>query len=491
MKRHIFVPKACSIEPRIVSNSGFARGPRGWGIILSAIISLVPFGGIDTAAIAQEQKVDQSRWMVGLARCDVTPQGPIWLAGYAARNKPSEGVLAPLEAKALCLQDAEGNRGLLLTMDLIGLRKAVAEKLCTQITEKTALRREQILLNYSHTHTGPVLALTAPTGYSMPPEAQETVVRYTEDLLVKLTDLAVRATQDLKPAQLAWGNGVASFAMNRREFTDRGVRIGVNPRGYVDRCVPVLRVTGENGQLLAVVFGYACHPTTLTGHHYEISGDYAGFAQANLEAEFPDLQAMFMIGCAADVNPHPRGETPHAKEHGQTLAAAVKEVLSGSLQPVRGPLKTALDWTEIPLQGGYSREQLEAMAKGPDYVAGNARRMLELLDRGETLAKSYQAPLAVWQFGDDLTLVALPGEVTSDYVPMIDTALGHLRLWIAAYCNEVFGYLPSAKVLKEGGYETRGIIPEPGFFAFEAEKVVVDQIRQMAQRLGRKIPEAP
>ena len=83
--------------------------------------------------------------------------------------------------------------------------------------------------------------------------------------------------------------------------------------------------------------------------------------------------------------------------------------------------------------------------------------MLAMLDRGEKLPTHYTCPLAVWQFGKDLTLVGLSGEVVVDYVTALERALGPNQLWIAGYCNDVFGYLPSARVLGEGGYETRGL----------------------------------
>ncbi|MCS7238048.1 MAG: neutral/alkaline non-lysosomal ceramidase N-terminal domain-containing protein [Thermoguttaceae bacterium] len=450
-------------------------------VLLAGVIPVGP-------AVAQQNQSDPAVWKVGLARVDITPTEPIWLAGYAARNKPSEGVLAPLFAKAMLLEDFQGNRGLIITLDIIGFRENVAAEVARRIEEKTGLKREQVLICFSHTHTGPIVSLGAVAGYSVDEPNRAVIESYTRRLIEQLGDLAASAAESLRPAGLQWGVGVAPFVMNRREFIERGVRIGFNPRGYVDRSVPVLKATSPEGESLAVLFGYACHNTTLTGQHYVISGDYAGFAQAKLEEELPGVQAMFVTGCAADANPHPRGEIEHARQHGSTLAAAVREVLGGPMQPVRGPLKLAYRRVDLPLQQ-FTEEQLRAMAKGPDYLAGNARRMLEMLEKGEPLPKTFPAPIAVWQFGTDLTLVALPAEVVSDYALLLDSALGHLKLWVAAYCNEVFGYIPSAKVLSEGGYECRGVYVAPGFFAPEVEEVIVKEVREMAAGLGRPVPE--
>jgi len=112
--------------------------------------------------------------------------------------------------------------------------------------------------------------------------------------------------------------------------------------------------------------------------------------------------------------------------------------------------------------------------------------MVAKLDRGEELASTYSSPVAVWQFGGDLTLVALSGEVVVDYVPLVEQAIGPLQLWIAAYCNDVFGYFPSARILKEGGYECRGLYTTEGFFAPSAQDALVAKVRDLALRAGRK-----
>jgi hypothetical protein len=149
-----------------------------------------------------------------------------------------------------------------------------------------------------------------------------------------------------------------------------------------------------------------------------------------------------------------------------------------------------LEDVAIPLAAAPSRDELEAMAKsGPGYKQGVARELLELLDKGEKIPTHYHAPLALWQFGDDLTLVALSGEVVADYVPLLERALGPLDLWIAAYSNDVFGYLPSQRVIEEGGYETRGIYyGGPGFFSPAAQDTVVKAVLDLAQKAGRKMP---
>jgi hypothetical protein len=279
--------------------------------------------------------------------------------------------------------------------------------------------------------------------------------------------------------------------MNRRESTANGVILGVNARGPADRSGPVLRIDAPDGKLKAVLFGAAVHGTTLTDKNYELCGDYAGFAQAYVQEKYPSAQAMFMLGCAGDANPYPRGSMELSRQHGQTLGKEVCRVLESKLRPVHGPLKVAFGNAELPLQATPSREELQKRAaKRGDIGAWVAKKMLTALDRGEKLPTHYQCPVAVWQLGTDLTLVALSGEVVVDYVYMLEKALGPNKLWIAAYSNDVYGYLPSARVLKEGGYETCGLYTGGvGWFDAKAQDVLVEKVRELAKQVGRPLAD--
>ncbi|HEY7312314.1 MAG TPA: neutral/alkaline non-lysosomal ceramidase N-terminal domain-containing protein [Gemmataceae bacterium] len=432
----------------------------------------------------------EPEWKVGLAQVKITPERPVFLAGYASRNKPFTKVESDLYAKALALEDRQGQRVVLVTSDLIGFPVEVAEPICERLRRKAGLKREQILLNSSHTHTGPMLLLKATGGEGLTAAELERNVEYTRQLQDKVVDLVERAAARLEPAKLSWGAGVCPFVMNRREFTPKGVILGVNPRGLADRVAPVLRIDTPDGKLRAVLFGAAVHGTTLTGDNYELCGDYAGFAQSYIQDKHPSVQAMFLLGCAGDANPYPRGKMEFAREHGVTLGKEVCRVLETKLHPVNGPLTIAFDRAALPLQAPPARAELEKQAAGKSGLQPwIAKRMLAVLDRGEKLPTHYNCPLAVWAFGGDLTLVALSGEVVVDYVRLLEKALGPNNLWLAAYCNDVFGYLPSARVLKEGGYETRGLYSGGiGLFAPKAQDVLVEKVRALAKKAGRALP---
>jgi hypothetical protein len=447
-----------------------------WGILCLLFL----LAGLGASAAEPE-------WKVGLAQMKITPEQPVLLSGYAGRNKPFTKVTADLYVKALVLEDSKGARAVVVTSDLLGFSAAVAEPICARIEKKTGLKRAHVLLTSSHNHAGPQLGLKV--GAKGGGEALRTI-EYTRQLQDRVVAVVAQAAASLKPARLAAGSGVVHFVMNRREFTPRGVILGVNPRGLADRSVPVLRIDDPDGKPRAILFGAAAHNTTLGGDNYEVCGDYAGFAQSYVQERFPKAQAMFMLGCAGDANPYPRGTMELARKHGRALADEVVRVLAGKLRPVRGPLTIAFDRVDLPLRALPREELAKLAADRRSAQVWGAARLLAMLDKGEKLPAHYTCPVTVWQFGRDLTLVGLSGEVVVDYVSRLEKALGPNNLWIVAYCNDVFGYLPSARVLAEGGYETRGLYSGgAGFFTPRAEEVLVRKVRELAGKAGRKLPE--
>ncbi len=419
-----------------------------------------------------------SLWQVGLARRDITPTEPMPLAGYANRTEPFESIATPLALNALALQDFAGARALLITADFIGFDASLAGTIRGELVRRGELSPDAILLNGSHTHFGPQ-AIRA--WIENAPQYADVSERYIERLASLAVEAGLEALSAMRPARLSWGAGVALFVINRREFTDHGVVLGANPRGLADRTAPVLRIDDELGNVRAVLFGAAAHCVTCVSHPLEINGDYAASARIELERRYPGAQAMFILGCAGDARPHPKGDKAHAAMHGAALPEEVSRVLeSGTLNPVRGPLRTALDYADLPLRHFETLEQLEAYAgEASSHHRFFVDKALALMRDGKPIPRTYPAPFALWNFGGDLALVGYSGETLVDYVPLAERVLGPRRLWIAGYCNDKYGYLPSPKVLEEGGYETRGLYCEIGLFTPEVFDVVAQSLERL------------
>ena len=337
-------------------NSSFPGWIGGWlaRLLLALLVGPAPFSGNDVRG--ESARPDALR--VGLARVCITPERPLWLHGYASpsRFRPSDGKLNDLYAKAMAIEDARGERAVLITVDLCVLRAAEAKALFDRLTAKTGLQRRQLLVNFSHTHSGPILGASDMGRYPMPKQDQEATLEYTARLYDRLAGVAQAALADLRPATLAWGTGKCGFVRNRRQYHPDGRYRGMGPNAtkYVDDTVPVLRVSTPEGKALAIVFGAACHPVTLCDNSLKLSGDYAGFAQEKIESDSPGVQAMFVQGCGADANSDPRcgpDQAKNARLQGESLAAEVCRIAKGSLEPVRRPRswrKCPAPWPTMP-----------------------------------------------------------------------------------------------------------------------------------------------
>ncbi|MCX6615407.1 MAG: neutral/alkaline non-lysosomal ceramidase N-terminal domain-containing protein [Acidobacteria bacterium] len=429
----------------------------------------------------------RSEWKAGVATVDITPAKPIWMAGFAARKKPSEGVARRLYAKALALEDRRGQRVVIVTSDLLGFPRAVAEPIAERIGRQYRLRRDAILFSSSHTHSGPVVRESLTSMYALDGQQAAAVLEYTAALQDKVVEVAGAALKDLAPATLSLGFGEAPFAVNRRTKKETGYVISPNPAGPVDRRVDVLKVEGAGGRLRAVLFNYACHNTTLGGDNYQIHSDYAGVAQETLETAHPGVTALFMLGCGGDANPDPRGTMALVDTHGASLAAAVDKVLAGGMRSLSGPLRPVFDRVNLPFAPAPPREEWQARLKSKDvYQQRHARDMLAILDRDGRLPSSYPYPIQVVRFGKDLTMVALAGEVVVDYDLRLKKELGAERLWVSGYCNDVFAYIASKRVVQEGGYEAATSMiyyGQPGPWAPEVEEVLIGKVHQLVRKL--------
>ncbi|MBL9190294.1 MAG: neutral/alkaline non-lysosomal ceramidase N-terminal domain-containing protein [Opitutaceae bacterium] len=427
-------------------------------------------------------------WKAGVAVAAITPTQPLWMAGYASRTKPADGKETELFAKALALEDTRGARLVFVTLDLIGVPQALRLNLEKRVAAAHRLPPEGLLLNASHTHSGPEFRVGRSPGEDRDPRIAEASRAYGRELEEKIFALIGESLAHLAPAQLGYTHARAGFAMNRRLPTASGYANSPHPAGPVDHDVPVLRVTDTAGKLRAVVFGYACHNTTLALQQW--NADYAGYAQTYLEAAHPGAVALFVTGAAGDQNPYPRRTVELAQQHGRALANAVETALTVAPRAVRGPLRSgyatvALDYAPLP-----TRAEWQARLASKDRTeADHAKRFLAKLDAGESLPTSYPCPVQVVRFGEDLVLAAIGGEVCVDYSLRLKRELaGPAAVWVAGYSNDVMGYIPSSRVREEGGYEgetaMRFSFTHPGPWAPTLEERIVEKVNALHRHLA-------
>lgn len=449
--------------------------------VIAGLVLLVGLTLLPQEAAAAEQ------WKAGVAKANITPETFMWMSGYGSRNHPAEGKDTDLWGKVLVLEDPAGNRAVLITLDLVGIDRALSQGICAGLEQKYGLKRQQVALNCSHTHSGPVVSRNLQSMYVMLDETQKKLIaEYTQTLEEKVIATVGTALEKLMPANFSWGSGKATFAVNRRTNVENNVpalRAAGQLKGPNDHDVPVLAVRSPDGKLLAVTFGYACHSTVLP--FYNWSGDYPAYAQIELERAYPDCTALFWAGCGADQNPIPRREVALAQHYGKTLAQSVAAIIDAPMTPIAGTLGLTYQEVDLALDTLPTKEQIEQDAQSKDkYVASRAMNLLAQINAGKPLSQTYPYPVGTWKLGDQVEWVFLGGEVVVDFAVRIKGERAGTKTWVAGYSHDVMAYIPSRRVLTEGGYEGAGAMVYYGLptsWSPAVEETIMQEVQRQAK----------
>ena len=426
-------------------------------------------------------------WKAGVAAVVITPEQPMWLAGYASRTGPSEGKIHDLKAKALVLEDNDGKQAVLITIDMLVITKTFAEDIRGALREKYGLSPAQIMISSSHTHTGPVIKDALYDIYPLDEKEKKMIEAYTRRLKKQVLQVVDKAYRSLQPAVLYSGTGVTRFQVNRINNKEQTLTKQWELKGPNDYSVSVLEVAGTKGEVRALVFGYACHPTVLNINKW--SGDYPGFAQLALEKEHAGTVAMFFQGTGADQNPLPRRTVALAQQYGRELAAAVDRVLADNLRELTPALTTLYREISLPLAKAPTQEELQEIARsGVAYQRRWAARMLGKIRKGEPFITTYPYPVQIWQLGDQ-KIIALGGEVVTEYALKLKQMLGD-SIFVMAYANDVMAYIPSETILRRGGYEglwSQMVYGMPAAWDPQIETLILKGVAAMARQAGMTV----
>lgn len=411
-------------------------------VFCTLVVATVLVGGLAPAAPPESAPI-------GVAKVDITPETPVRMYGYAARKTESEGVAGPLSAKALAIGGDEApGPAVLLAVDNGSVPRELRDKVYERVNQKTPIAPERFVLCNSHCHSGPNLKGVD----SFEGEELAHMQRYAEQLTDRLVQVVEQALKNRQPASLAIARGTVGFAANRRVLTDgKWTGFGAVPDAPADHELVVMKVTGADGKVLALVSNYACHNTTLRGNFKQIHGDWAGSAQKFIEADQPGTTALITIGCGADSDPCPHGTVELCDQHGRALADEVTRLLAGPWTPIPTSIAAKQQTLVVPWQKDVDMEVARETAKQSWAV----QDLLEKLDAGAELPPPPTFQINTWTFGDDLAMVFLTHEMVVDYVLRLKQEFDPARLWVTAYTNDVSSYVASPRIIEEGGYEAR------------------------------------
>jgi neutral ceramidase len=429
-------------------------------------------------------------WKAGVAKAVITPKKAVWLAGYGTK-RPPDGKLHDLWMKALALEDSGGRRAVLVTSDFQGVPRGMSDQVFEQVRTKFGLERRQVMITFSHNHCGPRLGDDLVDYYPVEADQVELVNEYTAQMVTRVVAMVGESLSKVVPAKLAVGEGRATFAVNRRNNREADVPIlreqGTPLVGPVDHSVPVLTVTRPDGRLAAILFGYACHPTTL--NFLTWCGDYPGFAQLELEQNHPEAMAMFVNTCGGDQNPLPRRTVELCRSYGHQLAVGVEEALQQPLKPVAAELRTAFEYVELPYLKVMTREALHGFLKDENAIRARwAARMLQKLDGGGKFESAYPYPVHAWRLGREMLVIGQGAETVVDYALRFKDEFGP-GTWVMGYVDDMISYIPSRRVWEEGGYEGGSNLFEYGRPALRWSGDIEDRIVATVRKLAKEVRE--
>lgn len=424
------------------------------------------------------------RLLLGTARKEITPTEPLPLAGFAFREGYSKGVAHPLYLRIQVLrsEDSSGRSetAILVSADIIWWCSDRVDSLLESIEKRWGVNRSAVLLNATHTHSGPQ------TSRRFVPCIGEFDPAYSLLLERQLLDGIEEAFRNLEQVHVERGIGECRVGMNRRRLVDGRCVMAPHETGPVDREVHVIRFATDNGKVKALVVHFACHPTT-TGDDW-ISSEFPGVAMERLETEIcPGSVALFLQGCCGDVRPglvkddeFYRGSDGDVVRLGGILCEDVAKVLD------RGGMKVlerchissrsnvvALPFAELP---DLSRLHQSLQEEG---VPGEWSRLL--LHDPSRMAPSIPLAMNVIRIAEGLSFLAMNGEVVTEYGLHVKNSYDG-QVLPAAYSNGMIGYIPTARQIEEGGYESKdshSYFGLPAAFAPEIEQIIKEGIHEL------------
>ena len=401
----------------------------------------------------------------GWASCEITPPLGLPMGGRGPRLAGGTEVLTPLQAGAVVLEDAAGTRAVLISLDLIGTDLGRNTELCLAIASAVGVAPAAVIVNSSHTHSGPMMGIERyATLQPKPPELHQ----YELELNEKLLRLAIEAARDLREVRVRWRDGATNIGINRRLQTADGVVMAPNPDGCYHRQLWTLELqTVADETQRCVLFSHGCHPVIVYGHNWTaISSEWPGRCRELLRKELGDgLHSQFFQGLAGNVRPRVLADFENRKFRKSTpqdVEDTAREIARDVLSTLRQP------GDALELQLGAERSFFLAHRQPPpprahweerrDSTDELEREMSRYwLSRYEDDAiapgETQPWPIGLFRFAPEYSLVYVAGEPLCEWHAIFEEALPGQHLVSCGYTHAGAGYLPTDALLHEGGYE--------------------------------------
>ena len=402
-----------------------------------SVIRVVTFGIVLLAYGVPALAAEKGNLRAGAARIDITPpkDARLPMRGYSGRTEGHAGVHDNLYVRVIVVDDG-ATRGAIIGCDLIGIGHDFWEKMTQQITGRTGIPREHILLAGTHTHGGPSPSTNTDADTD---DSSGRHASYVTELEQKIIEAVERAQANLQPARAGFATGQASVNMNRRaRMADGGWWLGSNPNGPSDKTVAVVKFESLSGEPLAVFINYGVHGTVLGPNNDLITGDLPGATSRHVEEHYGGkVVALWTSGTAGDQDPLYRVGTDFEQ------MAILGRILGEEVIRVTENIKTS---TRSRIRGA----QKVVTCPGRKLPPGPRRRR----DQNYRFLDADPVPirLSVLMI-NHIALVGVSGEVLTMIGQRLKQESPFSQTIMMTHCNGSSGYLPDDAAYDQISYE--------------------------------------
>ena len=288
---------------------------------------------VAAALLLAPPAAEAAQLQAGAAKVDIT-------------DRHAAPVNDPLYAKALVLRSGEAT-AVIITLDAVAIgelgrvRNSFLPNVRARLETELQIRPSHVLVNASHCH-GIVC----------------------EDVEQRAVEAVKAAWSNLAPVRVGAGRGREDRIMENRRLKLKDGRetdvrhayalprdedvVGIGP---IDPEIGLLRLDREDGQPLAVVYNFACHPIQGVPSRGN-TADIIGFASRTIEENLGGgALAVFLQGCCGDINPamykdihNPRDAEPLGNMLGLSALRAWRTIATRD----RGELKVIHQTIALP-----------------------------------------------------------------------------------------------------------------------------------------------
>jgi Neutral/alkaline non-lysosomal ceramidase, N-terminal len=421
----------------------------------------------------------------GAARVNLEPPAGLAMLGYGNRVGLNEGVHDDLAAQALVLSDG-ANKIAIAGVDVLALGIRIADDIRERVASSTDIPADSILICATHTHSAPALNIFAtPRADAKPAEGRD--LEWERALPEKIASAIIQANGNLQPAILRSASAQFTLGVHRRLMRPhRQVQIAANRSGPADAQVEALGAYRRDGTTIAFLMNYPCHGVVLCEDNLLYSRDWPGFAMDEIEsaaasAGAPRPISIFIQGATGNIDPRSRGNFEVAEQHGRAMGRAAFDALSHApsisegkvaarrialnlkLKDLSADLAIARDCaaqTQLSLDNhrggdGYQLKRLRDH-HAQSLAALSALEALEEQNRRDrrvnVTSRVLATAMTVVTIGN-LAFVGVPGELFVELGLALKATPHFAQTFVAGYCNDLIGYIPTRAAYPEGGYE--------------------------------------